>query len=172
VVAAATVANEATTRTTLEASKLSAEDRATAAESVAATAMTDRDALAVRLALAEVEIEKLRAPAVSANEAAERATTTVAAAKATAQDAAQTAAWAKAALETKVVDLEHGLATAGVDLAMANRQFSQVANQLQVVSEEATRLRESNAKLSKDLEGESSRHFLSPLRFSFASYSF
>jgi hypothetical protein len=34
-----------------------------------------------------------------------------------------------------------------------------------VVSEEATRLWESNAKLSEDLEGESTRHFLSPFSF-------
>jgi hypothetical protein len=39
---------------------------------------------------------------------------------------------------------------------------SEVANQLQVVSEEATQLHESNTKLSEDLEGESARPFLSP----------
>jgi predicted nucleic acid-binding Zn-ribbon protein len=71
-----------------------------------------------------------------------------------------------------VVDLECELATAGVDLVTANRQFSQVANQLQVISEEATQLRESNAKLSEDLEGELSRHFFSPLHFLFASCLF
>jgi hypothetical protein len=39
-------------------------------------------------------------------------------------------------------------------MSSAGRQFSQVSNQLQVVSEEVTRLRESNAKLSEDLEGD------------------
>jgi hypothetical protein len=41
------------------------------------------------------------------------------------------------------------------NLETAGYQFSQVTNQLQVVSEEAMQLRESNAKLSEDLEGES-----------------
>jgi hypothetical protein len=71
-----------------------------------------------------------------------------------------------------VADLERDLATTRVNLATFKRQFFEVANQLQVVSEEATRLQESNTKLSEDLEGESSRHFLSPFRFSFASCSF
>jgi hypothetical protein len=46
-------------------------------------------------------------------------------------------------------------------LATAGRQFAQVTNQLQVVSEEATRLRDNNTKLSHDLEGESRSRFLS-----------
>jgi hypothetical protein len=62
----------------------------------------------------------------------------------------------------KVADLDHNLGTTMVDLMMADRHFSQVTNQLQEVSEEATRLRESNTNLSKDLEGESSRRFPSP----------
>jgi hypothetical protein len=62
----------------------------------------------------------------------------------------------------KVADLDRNLGTTMVDLMMADRQFSQVTNQLQEVSEEATRLRESNTNLSKDLEGESSRRFPSP----------
>jgi chromosome segregation ATPase len=127
----------------------------------------------MRLALAEAEIEKLHDIVASTTEAAKRATAAAAAAaEATTRDAAQAAAQEKAALETKVADLEHDLATAGVDLMTANRQFSEVPNQLQVVSEEATRLRESNAKLLEDLEGESSRHFLSPFLFSFVSCSF
>jgi hypothetical protein len=125
------------------------------------------------LALAEAEIEKLRAAVASANEATERAkTVTVTAAEAAARDATQTAAREKAALETKVADLERDRATAEVDLVTAGRQFSQVTNQLQVVIEEATRLWESNAKLSKDFEGKSSRRFPSPSRLSFASCSF
>jgi chromosome segregation ATPase len=128
--------------------------------------------LASRLALAEAEIEKLRVPAASANEAAERARTAATAAEAAARDAAQTAAREKAALESKVVDLELDWATAKVDLAMAGRQFSQVTNQLHVVTEEVTWLRESNAKLSEDLECKSSKCFPSPSRLSFASYSF
>jgi hypothetical protein len=57
-------------------------------------------------------------------------------------------------LEAKVAELERDLATAGADLTIANRQFSEVTNRLQVVSEEATQLREDNSKLSQDLDGE------------------
>jgi hypothetical protein len=56
-----------------------------------------------------------------------------------------------------------------MDLATAGPQFSQVMNQLQVVSEEATQLRESNTKLSQDLEGESRGCFLSLFRSLLAS---
>jgi hypothetical protein len=71
VAAATVVVSEATTRTTLEATKLSTKDRATTAQSAAATATTERDALATRLAQAEAEIEKLQAAVTSANEAAD-----------------------------------------------------------------------------------------------------
>jgi hypothetical protein len=87
VAAAAAVASEATTRTTIEAAKQSVEDRATAAPFAAATTMTERDSLVMRLALAKAEIEKLWAAAASANEVAERATTTTVAAEAAARDA-------------------------------------------------------------------------------------
>jgi vacuolar-type H+-ATPase subunit D/Vma8 len=160
--AAAAVASEVKTRGALEAAKQSAEDRATAAQSAAATAVTKRDALAMRFALAEAEIKKLLSAVASTNEAAERATAASTATDITARDAAQAAAQEKVVLETKGVDLERNFATSGVDLRTANRQFSEVANQLQVVSKEATRLWESNAKLLEDLEGESTRRFLSP----------
>jgi chromosome segregation ATPase len=124
---------------------------------------TEGDALASWVDLAEPEIEKLRVATTSAEEAAERARTATATTKAAALDAAQAAAREKAALETKVVDLEHDLGTAMVDLAIACRQFSQVTNQLQEVYEEVTRLRESNTKLMEDLEGKSSRRFPSSL---------
>jgi hypothetical protein len=39
------------------------------------------------------------------------------------------------------------------DLATTSLQFSQATNQLQVVTEEVSRLQRSNAKLSQDLEG-------------------
>jgi hypothetical protein len=65
---------QALTRTTLD-TKQSAEDRTTAAQSAAAKAVTEQDALALRLALAEAEVEKLRAAATSAEEAAKRART-------------------------------------------------------------------------------------------------
>jgi hypothetical protein len=52
-----------------------------------------------------------------------------------------------------VSELESDLNTDTTDLATSSRQFSQVMNQLQVVAEEASRLRDSNAKLSQDLEG-------------------
>jgi hypothetical protein len=40
-------------------------------------------------------------------------------------------------------------------LATTSRQFSQTTNQLHVVTEEASWLQSSNAKLSQDLEGKS-----------------
>jgi chromosome segregation ATPase len=163
VAAAAAVESEATTRTTLETAKRSTKDRATTAQAAAATAMTERDTLATRLDQAEAEIERLRTASMTANEAAERATTSAAAAEATSQDAAQTAAQEKAALEANVADLKRDLATAEVDLVAANRQFSEVTTQLQVVSEEAMQLREDNSKLSQDLYGEPDRPFFSQL---------
>jgi hypothetical protein len=41
---------------------------------------------------------------------------------------------------------------------MTSCQFSQATKQLQVVTEEASRLQSSNTKLSQDLEGESDDH--------------
>jgi chromosome segregation ATPase len=146
VAVAAVVASEASAWTSLEAARQSAEDRATATQTAAAAAATEQDLLALRLALAEAEIEKLRAAAASAEEATERAKTAAAATKTVARDATQAAAREKVVLEARVSELEQDLGTAG-------RQFSQVTNQLQVVSEEATQLHESNAKLSQDLEG-------------------
>jgi hypothetical protein len=111
--------------------------------------------LALRLALAEAEIEKLRAAVASAEEAAERAKTAAATVKTTARDASQATAREKAALEAKMLELESDLRTATTDLATTSRQFSQVTNQLQVATEEASRLRDSNAKLLQDLKGKS-----------------
>jgi chromosome segregation ATPase len=65
----------------------------------------------------------------------------------------ETAAREKAALEAKVSELERDLGTATSDLATASLQFSQVTNQLQMATEEATRLRDANVKLSRDLGG-------------------
>jgi hypothetical protein len=64
--------------------------------------------------------------------------TAAAATEATTQDAAQAAAREKTTLEARVSKLERDLGTTMTDLVMAGRQFSQVANKLQVVSEEAT----------------------------------
>jgi hypothetical protein len=89
-------------------------------------------------ALAEAEVEKLRVAVSSAEEATERASAALAATEKAALHAAQNAACEKVVLETKVLDLERDLGTATTDLATAGRQFSQVSNQLQVVSEEAT----------------------------------
>jgi hypothetical protein len=86
VVTTAVVASEVSTQTTLEATKQSAEDRAAAAQSAAATVVTERNALASRLALAEAEVEKLHAAVASADDAGERART--AATEAAARDAA------------------------------------------------------------------------------------
>jgi hypothetical protein len=88
-----------------------------------------------------------------ADETAERAKTAAAMTETAACEAAQSAAREKAALEVKVSELESDLNTVTTDLATSSRQFSQVTNQLQVVTEEASRLRHSNAKLSRDLEG-------------------
>jgi uncharacterized protein YoxC len=54
-----------------------------------------------------------------------------------------------------VLELESDLRTATTYLATTGRQFSQVTNQLQVATEEVSRLQDSNAKLSQDLEGKS-----------------
>jgi hypothetical protein len=53
------VAHETSARASLEAAHQSAEDRAISAETTAVTAITERDSLASRLALAEAKIEKL-----------------------------------------------------------------------------------------------------------------
>jgi chromosome segregation ATPase len=119
--------------------------------------------LATRRAQAEAEIEKLRAAMASPNEATKRATTAAATAETTAWDAAQAMAQEKAALESKVTDLEQDLATTKADLTTANHQFSKVSTQLQVAAKEATWLREDNSKLSQDLDGESDKPFFSPL---------
>jgi hypothetical protein len=55
-----------------------------------------------------------------------------------ANEAVQTTTGEKAALETRVAELERDLSTARVDLVTAGRQFTQTTNQLQVVTEEAT----------------------------------
>jgi hypothetical protein len=101
-------------RTSLEVARQSAEDRASTAETAAAI---ERDSLPSRLALAEAEVEKLRAAATSAEEAAERAKTAVVATESAARDAAQAAAREKAALEVKVSELERDLGTTMTDLA-------------------------------------------------------
>jgi chromosome segregation ATPase len=87
---------------------------------------------------------------MSAEEAAERAKTVAAATETAAQDVAHE----KAALEVRLSELERDLGTATTDLATTGRQFTEVTNQLQVVTEEAAQLRDNNAKLSQDLEGE------------------
>jgi hypothetical protein len=53
------VASETSARASLEATRQSTEDRAISAETTTAAAITKRDSLASRLALAEAEIEKL-----------------------------------------------------------------------------------------------------------------
>jgi hypothetical protein len=52
-----------------------------------------------------------------------------------------------------VSELERDLGTATTDLVMTSRQFSQVTNQLQVVTKEAAQLHDTNTKLSQDLDG-------------------
>jgi hypothetical protein len=64
VAATEAVVSEATTRTTLEAAKQSAKNCAMTTQSAPATATTERDSLATRLASAEVEIDKLRVAAM------------------------------------------------------------------------------------------------------------
>jgi chromosome segregation ATPase len=169
VAAAAAVASKTSMQTSLEVATQSAEDRATAAQIVAAAAATELDSLASRLSLAEAEVEKLCAATASAEEAAERARTAADATDTAARDAAQAVAHEKATLEARVSELERDLVIATTDLATAGRQYSQVINQLQGVSKEATRLCESNAKLSEDLEGESRGCFLSLFHLLLAS---
>jgi hypothetical protein len=101
-----------------------AEDRATTAETATAAAATERDLLASRLALVEAEVEKLREATTSAEEAVERAKTTATATEAAIRDVAQAAAREKATLEARVLELEHDLSTATMDLATTSHQFS------------------------------------------------
>jgi chromosome segregation ATPase len=155
VAVAGAVASETSARTSLEASHQSAKDRAISAETTATAVVTEQDSLASRLALAEAEIEKLQVAAMSAEEATERAKTAVATAETSAREASQTAAREKVALEAKELELESDLRTATTNLATTRRQFSQATNQLQVVTEEASRLQSSNVKLSQDLKGKS-----------------
>jgi hypothetical protein len=161
VAAAAAVASEESTQTSLEAARQSAEDRATTAQTAVAAAATERDSLASRLALTEAVVENLRATAASAKVVAKRTRTTAATTKTIARDATQAATRKKATLAVRVSELERDLGTATTDLVTASCQFAQVTNQLQVVSEETMRLRENNAKLSQDLEGEPRGCFLS-----------
>jgi chromosome segregation ATPase len=155
VAAAGVVASKMSARASLEAARQSTEGRAISVETSAAAAVTERDSLASRLALSEAEIKKLRVAAVAAKEVAERAKTAAAIEESAAREASQTASREKAALEAKVSELESDLRTAMMDLATTSRQVSQTTNQLQVVTEEASRLQSSNAKLSQDLEGKS-----------------
>jgi hypothetical protein len=101
VAAAGAVVSETSAQASFEVVCQSAEDRAVSTETAAATAATEWDLLASRLALAEAEIKRLRAAAASAEEAAERAKTAAATAETTARDATQAAAREKAALEQR-----------------------------------------------------------------------
>jgi hypothetical protein len=87
VAAVGAVPSETSVWASLEATHQSAEDRAISAENVTAAAVTERDSLALRLALTEAEIEKLRVAIASAEEVAERAKTTTAMAETTAREA-------------------------------------------------------------------------------------
>jgi hypothetical protein len=126
VAAAAAVVSEASVRTSFEATRQSAKDRATTGQTAAAAAATEQESLVSRLALveAEAEAEKLRAATTSAEEAVERAKTVPAATETTARDAAQAVAREKATLEARVSELERDMGTTMMDLATAGRQFS------------------------------------------------
>jgi hypothetical protein len=105
------VSSEASAQTSLEAARQSVEDRATTAQTAAAT---EQDSLASRLALTEADVEQLRAAATSAEEAAERAKTNAAATETAARDATQADAREKVTLKAKVSELERDLGTAGL----------------------------------------------------------
>jgi hypothetical protein len=72
--------------------------------------VVERDSLASRLALAEAEVEKLRAAAASAEEAAERSRTAASTTETATRDVAQAAAHEKATLKARVSELERDLA--------------------------------------------------------------
>jgi predicted nuclease with TOPRIM domain len=105
------------------------------------------------LAEVEAKIEELWAAAMASNDDAKKAIATATIAETTAKNTAQVAAQEKAALESKVTELEHDLGAARADLRMANRQFSEVANKLQDATDEATRLRDANSKLTQNVDG-------------------
>jgi anti-sigma28 factor (negative regulator of flagellin synthesis) len=115
------MASETSARASLEAARQSAEDRAISAETTTVVAVTERDSLALRLTLAEAEIEKLRAAPPSAEEAAKRAKTAVATVETTAREASKTDAREKAVLEEKVLELKSDLRMATTDLATTGR---------------------------------------------------
>jgi chromosome segregation ATPase len=117
---AGAVANEASSRATLEATVKSAEDRTTAAKVMATSAATERESLETRLAQAEVKIDELSAAAMTANEAAEKAIAITAAAEVTTQTTAQE----KTMLESKVAGLEQDLATAAWTFGRPTSNFS------------------------------------------------
>jgi hypothetical protein len=73
------------------------------------------------LAQVEVTTEESRAVVMTANEATEKATVTIAAAEAVTQTAAQAPAQEKTTLESMVVELEQDLGTAGADLRTTNK---------------------------------------------------
>jgi hypothetical protein len=123
VVAAGAVASETSAQSSLVAAHQSTEGRAISVETAAAAAITKRDSLASRLALAEVEIEKLRVAAASVEEVAERAKTAATTTESAAREASQTAARKKAALEAKVSKLESDLRTTTTNLATTSHQF-------------------------------------------------
>jgi seryl-tRNA synthetase len=124
VATAAAVVSEASVRTSFEATRQSAKDRATTGQTAAAAAATELESLVSRLALVEAEAEKLRAATTSAEEAVERAKIVAAATETTARDAAQAVAREKATLEARVSELERDMGTTMMDLATAGRQFS------------------------------------------------
>jgi uncharacterized protein (DUF3084 family) len=97
---------------------------------------------------------RVAAAVATTNDATEKATNATATGEAAARDAAQTTAQEKGALKAKVAELEQDLVTAGSDLRTVNWKFSEVTNRLQVVSDEATMLREDNSKLLQDIDGE------------------
>jgi hypothetical protein len=108
------VASEASTRTSLEATRQSVEDRTTAVQATAIAAPIEQDSQASRLALAEAEVEKLHATAASAEGAAERARITTSTTETTAGDAAEAAAREKATLEARVSELDRDLVSGTV----------------------------------------------------------
>jgi hypothetical protein len=91
-------------------------------------AVPEQDSLVSRLALAEAEVEKLRAATALVEETAERAKTAAVMTETAAREAAQSVVRKKAALEVKVSELESDLNTATTDLATSSHQFSHVTN--------------------------------------------
>lgn len=148
--AAGVVANEASSRTALEAFVKSAEDRTTTAQAATANTVTEWESLAAKLTQAEAA--ELQSTMTTVNNAAEKATNATATNEAATTPPPMLSPERRRRLKSKVAELEQDLSTAGADLRTANRKFSELSNKLQDVTNEVTWLWDANSQLTQDVD--------------------